>query len=261
MRISPKKAALLLGALGLVGASGALAEVGKSGDLLVAVHAVIRPRSLPSAHPAPVGVQISAKIKTTDRSVPPALKRIDLKLTQRVIFQTAGLPYCSLARLESLSAVAARRACGPAILGHGEVFSRTYLPGVTGLAQYSHTLIFNGRIGSRPAILALVTSKPPMPFKYVIRFEVTKIRGIFGTELHGTIPPTAPYSGEVLGFGFSLKRLYTLAGHRVSVFSEACNRGFAPADFPFAAARFAFADGKEVSSTYFRECTKRNPSP
>jgi hypothetical protein len=88
--------------------------------------------------------------------------------------------------------------------------------------------------------------------------------GLFGTKLLGTIPPSGQKDGqEIMGVGFSLKRLYTRAGHRVSVLSATCPDEAGPTsnEPPLAVSTFAFADGNEVSSKLVRDCTMRKPSP
>jgi hypothetical protein len=237
-------------------ASGELAQVG---NLQVSFNGGIAPVGLPRGEAVPVTVRTEGKVKTTDRSVPPKLERIVLAINADGRIQTKGLPTCSLGRLESLDSAAARKACGGAEIGHGNVTSRVSLPGQGAFASNGALLAFNGVVGGRPAILAQVASGAPLPLTYVIVFEVRKTSGTFGTELVGTLPAIASEYGYISAFDLTLGRTYTYKGEKLSYASASCPApsGFPGATFPFARAAYEFAGGVKVSSTLVRECKVR----
>jgi hypothetical protein len=255
-----------LGSLGLAGAialscflGSASAELVQKGHLRVSFSGQIAPVRLPHSEPAPVSVQMGGKIATTDKSMPPKLERILLKINAAGVVQTKGLPTCPLAKLNSISSAGAKKVCGAALIGHGNVTSRVSLPDQGAFASNGSLLAFNGIIKGRPAVLAQVASGAPLPLTYVIVFEVRKTEGTFGTELIGTLPSIASEYGYISAFDLSLGRNYTYKGEKLSYASAACPapKGFPGASFPFARAAYEFAGGVTVSSTLVRECKVR----
>ena len=251
-------AALAL-ALCLAAPLGAGAEQVQKGKLLVSFHGGIAPVKLPRTEPVPVTVQMGGKIKTTDKSAPPKLERIILDINSNGKITTAGLGSCSLAKLESISAAAAKRSCADALIGHGNVTSRVSLPEQGVFSSNGILQAFNGRYKGRPAVLAQVASGAPLPLTYVIVFEVKKASGAFGTSLVGTLPPIASEYGYISAFDLSLGRTYTHNGKKLSYASAACPapEGFNSALFPFAKASYEFAGGLTLSSKLVRQCKVR----
>jgi hypothetical protein len=251
----------LAGVLGvaLLTAGSASGEIGQVGNLQVSFNGGIAPVRLPRSESVPVTVQTDGKVKTTDKSTPPKLERIVLAINANGRIQTRGLATCSLAKLESVTAASAEKACGEAQIGHGNVTSRVSLPGQGAFASNGDLLAFNGIVKGRPAVLAQVESGAPLPLTYVIVFEVKKKAGTFGTELVGTLPEIASEYGYISAFDLALGRTYTYKGQKLSYASASCPapEGFPGATFPFAKASYEFAGGVKVSSTLVRECKVR----
>ncbi len=237
----------------------ASAEQDQSGVLIASFHGGIAPLKLPRSQPAPISVQMGGKIKTTDRSTPPKLERIILEINRLGKISTKGLATCSLAKLEAVSAAAAKRQCKSAVIGHGNVTSRVSLPGQGAFASNGSLLAFNGTYKGHTAVFAQVESGPPLPLTYVIVFEVRKKGGTFGTELIGTLPPIASEYGYISAFDLSLGASYRYHGKKLSYASAACPapQGFTQAVFPFAKASYEFADGKVLSAKLVRNCKVR----
>jgi hypothetical protein len=253
--------AACLGALVVVLATGALAgaEQDKSGNLIGLFHGGISPSKLPRSVPAPIAVQMGGKIKTTDRTDPPKLTKIVLEINRNGKIQTKGLDSCSLAKLNSVSAQTAKRTCGEALIGHGNVTSRVSLPGQGAFASNGSLLAFNGRYKGKMAVLAQVESGPPLPLTYVIPFQVQKAKGTFATKLVGTLPEIASEYGYISAFDLSLGARYRYHGQRMSYASAACPApaGFTLATFPLARSSYVFEDGRTLSATLTRTCKVR----
>lgn len=259
MRLSSRKIAIPVAAacLGLLAVGGlARAEVVREGTLQAAFNGNIAPVKLPRTELAPVTVQMSGKITTTDRSTPPKLEQIVLDINSHGVINNKGLPTCSTAKLNSLSSAQAKKTCAGALVGHGNVTSRVSLPGQGAFASNGTLLAFNGKINGKPAVLAQVASGAPLPLTYVIGFEVKKTSGTFGTSLIGTLPPIASEYGYISAFSLSLGRQYTSHGKKLSFASANCPApGTLPgASFPFARASYEFAEGKSLSSKLVRDC-------
>jgi len=240
-------------------ASLASAEQAQQGNLRGAFSGGISPQRLPRTELAPVSVTMGGKISTTDRTTPPKLERITLAINSHGALQTKGLATCSLAKLNSLTSTQAKRACEGALVGHGNVTSRVYLPGQGAFASNADLLAFNGKLGGHQAVLAQVSSGAPLPLTYVIAFEVLKTKGTFGTTLQATLPSIASEYGYISAFSLALSRNYRFHGQKLSFASASCPapEGFPGAPFPFAKASYAFADGRELNATLVRDCKVR----
>jgi hypothetical protein len=118
---------------------------------------------------------------------------------------------------------------------------------------------FNARLNGRQAIFAQVTSEKPLPLTYVLRFEVRKSNGTYGTKLIGTVPPIASGYGEITSIDFALKRIYSDGGKRMSVLSADCPapKGIHEVSFPFAKTSFSFANGTQLTIPLTRHCSVR----
>ena len=259
-RIGGLSAALaaLIAALCLT-ASLAQAEKAIDGKVLVNVNGSISPAKLPRTTLAPIQVLMEAGITTSDKSVPPELKQILLDINRHGVLQTKGLPSCSLPTLESSSGPAALRACKGALVGHGNVSTRIALPEQGVFASNGLLEAYNGRYHGHQAIFAQVTSERPITLNFVIRFEVKKTHGEFGTNLIGTVPPIASGYGEITGIDLALSRTYSHAGHKMSVLSANCPapKGFPSVSFKFAKTSFLFADNTKAQITLERRCSVR----
>jgi hypothetical protein len=208
---------------------------------------------------APVGVQMGAKIKTTSEEAPPRLSQIILDINSHGEIDSTGLPLCTLGKLHNSSAARARKVCGDAEVGHGNVTSRVKLPGQGEFATNGPLLAFNGRYKGKPAIFAHVTSKGTLSITYVIIFVVKKTHGTYGTSLVAKVPPIASGTGYISAFDLSLKRRYSLRGEKLSYVSASCPLpgGVNIATFNFARSTYIFEDGTKVSSVLKRQCKAR----
>src|SRR5215203_534872 len=253
------RALFVVGIVGLIAAAvaaQATAEVERKGALQVTFNGDISPQRLPRHELAPITVRMGGKIATTDRSEPPRLERIVLEIHRNGVLDNKGLPTCSLAKLNSTSSAAARKACSGALVGHGSVTSRVYLPEQGAFASNGDLLAFNGRLHGRPAILAQVSSEAPLPLTYVIAFEVKKQNGTFGTALIGTLPPIASEYGYISAFSLALHRRYTSNGRQRTFAAASCPapNGLNSAVFPLAKARYEFAGGISLGGVMVRDC-------
>lgn len=249
--------AALLAAVGL--STIAQAEIARSGDVTVAFHGDISPQKLPRTGTAPIAVQMGAKIKGSDPNDPPVLERIILAINSHGVLQSKGLARCSLAKLESVSSTTAKKACGDALVGHGNVTSRVTLPGQGAFASNGPLLAFNGVHKGKPAIFAQVATGAPLPLTYVIVFDLSKTKGTFGTRLSATLPPIASEYGYISAFDMSLQRRYSAHGKQLSYASAGCPapQGANIASFSLAKASYEFVGGRSLSQTLQRQCKVR----
>lgn len=257
-----RKGVLALALCLLLGlAAVASAEVGESSDgkIKINFHGSIAPVKLPRAGLAPVGVQMGAKIKSTTGEAPPRLSKIILDINSHGIIDSKGLALCTLGKLHNSSAARAKKVCGDAEVGHGNVTSRVGLPGQEQFATNGPLLAFNGRYKGKPAIFAHVTSQGTLAITYVIIFVVKKTHGLYGTSLVANVPQIASGSGYISSFDLSLKRNFHVHGEKRSYVSASCplSPGVFIGGFKFARSTYIFEDGTKISSDLERNCKAR----
>jgi hypothetical protein len=230
--------------------------VSQKGDLQVSFEGGIRPSTLPRSKPSPVTVEMSGSIKTTDKSVPPRLNRISLQINSHGHLSSKGLPTCNLAAISTGTGSTAKRVCGGALIGHGNVTSRIAFPSQEPFLSIGGMLAFNGTYHGRPAIFAQVSSQTPLSLTYVIVFEVKKTHGTFGTALDATLPPIASGYGEISSFYMTLGRKFSSHGHSESYASADCPapKGINQVGFNLAKATYEFEGGVTMSNELNKTC-------
>src|SRR3954451_6389069 len=132
-------------ALSLFAASMASALVTQKGNIQISFHGNISPSKLPRKDLAPVGVQMGAKIKTVDGEKPPRLSKIILDINSHGVIDATGLPTCPFGKLRNASAASARKVCGDAEVGHGNVTTRIGFPGQGEFSANGPLLAFNAK--------------------------------------------------------------------------------------------------------------------
>lgn len=255
------KAAALALALLLAASAAAQAEIVKEGNLVVTVDGGISPRALPRDDYAPVTVGVEATFRTTDGAdPPPQLRRISFAINRGGRLFDRGLPTCRVRRIQPSTIAAARRLCGGAIVGDGNLRVRVRLQNQPAFTFKGKMLVFNAeRRGGKRRLLAQVYGRKP-PSAFVLTFRVRqRSGGAFGTVIETTLPRSARDWAYVTHFAMKLRRTYRFRGRQRSFVSARCAApaGFPGAVFPFARAEFGFADGRSVASTLVRDCTVR----
>src|SRR5215218_6847609 len=103
----------------VAGVAFAKPESVRVGNLVLTHDGGISPSELPRRGQAPVDAFISASIATGDGSHLPAAREAIIDLDKSVHVNAKGLPACARRQLTSRDTVAAKRACGGAIVGSG----------------------------------------------------------------------------------------------------------------------------------------------
>ncbi len=256
-----KKTALLLTAgaallAALIVAAAAQAGLSQKGVLQVSFSGGFRPSTLPRTKSAPITVEMNGSIKTTDKSVPPRLEKISLDINRFGALSSKGLPTCPLSKISTGTGASAKAACGPALIGHGNVTSRVAFPSQEPFLSNGGMEAFNGTIHGHPAIFAQVSSSTPLALTYVIVFEVKKTHGTFGTALDATIPPIASGYGQITSFYMTLARKFESHGHAESYATARCAapKGVNAVGFALAKATYDFAGGVTMSNELNNIC-------
>lgn len=249
---------VLIGSLALVLAAATEADVFQSGNVRVKFNAAFDPHALPRRSPAPIKVEITGSIATTDGSHPPALRWLEIELNRHGRLTTTGLPVCSAAVLQSTTTGQALARCGPSVVGRGDFEAEVSLGG--DVAAAGKIIAFNSRLDGRSALMLHFFARVPVRFTLVVPLRIVRrYRGDFGTLLRTRVPKLAGGLGSITKIDLTVWRRYSLQGKRQSYLAAACP---APAHvdlvpFAFARARFRFEGHPEIHTTVLDSCRVR----
>lgn len=244
-------------ALLLVGASLAQAETIQKGSLRIAFDGRITPAKLPRVGMAPVKVAVATKISATKGRPLPQLRKIALAINRHGRLDSTGLAVCEVDDIQPATTEKALEACRGSLVGEGHFSAEVALSKQASFPSEGKLYAFNGTYKGRPAILAHVYGTQPVPTSFTLPFTISRAKGTFATTLTATFPATD--DNFVTGIDLTLARSFTYKGKRRSYAAAGCPapKGFPGATFPFARASYAFAGGKELSSTLTRSCKAR----
>jgi len=244
-------------ALGAIGAAGASAAVIQTGNLRVTVLAQVEPPKLPRKTPAPIAVFLSGHIGTVNGAVPPQLQTMTVKVNRYGLLQSKGLPVCHLPEIQPGSTERALADCSDALVGSGRFWASVVFPDQRPYPTRGRLLVFNGRLGGKPALFAHIYTTQPFASSFVVTFLVKRIhQGPYGTELSASLPAALGNWGFVDRIKLTLRRKYRYRGKELSFFNAACPAppGTDAATFPLALANFSFAGGEHISITVNKAC-------
>jgi hypothetical protein len=251
--------AALFGALGLLAlfALPAIAELAQKGPLRVSVSGKIAPKSLPRNGGAPVAVSFGGQIGTTQPEGPPQLRRITVEINRHGHLSGQGLPLCRERQIQPGTTEHALEACAPSLVGEGLFAANVKFPTQSPFPSQGKILAFNGRFDGKPAILAHIYGKKPLPISYVLPFVIHHREGTFGTLLEAFLPRATGNWGFVTGVEMTLQRRFAFQGTRRSYLTASCPApaGFRSAFFPLARTSFSFAGDVTLTSLLTRRCT------
>jgi hypothetical protein len=250
-------ALLLLG--GVLGVALARGERTQKENLIVSLSGGISPRKLPRHHSAPVAIELAGGVRTSDGSPLPRVNWIKLELAWRGRLFTHGLAVCPRQRLRSTDSRHALALCGPALVGHGGLFAKIFVPNQAPFGIHADLLVFNGRTkAGRPAVWVHAYSSNP-PVSFVLPFTVRHQPGAFRTVLVTTIRRSVGPWPHVANFRIVVARNFTYRGKRRSYLNASCPvPGNLTAGFlSFARATYTFADGRQLRPEVVRSCRAR----
>jgi DNA-binding beta-propeller fold protein YncE len=218
----------------------------------VSFDAEISPRRLPRSGAAPVRFALSAKIASTDGSAPPQLRRISIEINRYGHLNPAGLPSCGIEAIQPSTTAGALQACRRALVGEGRFRAKVLVPEQAPFPSEGKIVAFNGRWHGKPAILAHVFGRDPVPTSYTLPFVIGPLsHGTYGTTLSASLPRFTGKWGYVTGISLDLGRGYLSA-------SCPAPAGFPGASFPLSHASLSFAGRKQpIEQTLTRSCEVR----
>jgi hypothetical protein len=232
----------------------------QEGNLRVAFEARLLPRDLPREKPAPVTVQLSGAVRTTDGSTPPQLREISIAMNRAGIVSVAGLPSCSAPRLQQTSTEAALAECRGALVGRGRFAANVNFPGAPVFPARGPVLVFNNTHNGKMGLLLHLYGSSPVRAAFVLPFKIERrSKGEFGTVFSTRLPRLASDQGYVTDIELSIGRQYGFQGQKRSFISASCAApaGFPGAFFELAKATFSFAGGQRLVTHLPGDCKVR----
>lgn len=251
-----KKRLLGLGLL-LIACAFAVGQAGAAtvrvGSLVLHADGGFQPRTLPRRSYAPIDFQGHGTIRTTDGSVPPALRHVKVEFDRDGKLTTAGLPVCPPSRIEATTAKQARNRCRGAIVGRGHVAAVLDF-GANRIKVRSPLTLFNGpRRDGDIVVVAHAQTTVPVFQSYVVVAPIEKRRGAFGYRSSFDIPEIAGGAGALTDIDAKIGRRYGSRAARRSYVSARCSDYILQTQ-----GYFAFDDGNVIYGSVFKPCRMRD---
>jgi hypothetical protein len=244
--------------LALTLASLANAETIQRGGLRVTVEGELTPQKLPRQGGAPIHVSIGTKIASSKGGDPPQLRNLAIAINRYGHFDTKGLPSCTERDIQPATTQGALAACGPSLVGTGHFDAKILFKQQVPFPSSGKLYAFSGTFHGKPAILAHVYGKKPVPTSFTFPFVLQKAKGTFGTILSASFPEVTGNAGYVTGLSLSLGKVFKAGGKTHSFLSARCPapKGLSRAPFSLAKATLSFP-GRTLSTTLTRSCKVR----
>jgi hypothetical protein len=245
---------------GLLLAAPTLAAVIQTEGVRITVLSQIEPYKLPRTHSAPIAVFIAGHLENPEGGIPPQLQKLTVKVNRHGLLQSQGLPVCGISKIQPASTQQALRACGSSLIGSGQFWANIVFADQGAYPTQGRILIFNGRKGNKPLLLAQIFTIHPFTTSFVISFTIKHIsQGPYGTELSASLPQALGTWGYLNRIKLTLKRKYTYHGRELSYFNAGCPaaKGAKRTVFPLAYATFTFAGQPPIGTTVPKSCGVR----
>jgi hypothetical protein len=252
------KAAIAAGVIVAVAATSlSAAATIQSEGLRITALAQVKPYKLNRTKPSPIAVFVAGHLENSTGGVPPQLRRLNVFVNRHGLLQSKGLSVCKLAQIQPASTSRALSQCSDALIGSGQFWANIVLPDQGAYRTQGRLLIFNGRKGAKPTLLAHIFTSNPFNSSFVIPFSIKHVsRGPYGTELSASLPQALGDWGYLDRIKLTLKRKYSYEGKALSYFNAACP---APGkakrtSFALAYAEFFFAGRKPIGVAVPKTC-------
>jgi hypothetical protein len=250
-----KKALLAITALALfavVGPADALRI--RAGNLLIIGDGGFKPTALPKDHDAPIVLFGGGRITTVSGELPPILQDLNFEFDRHGHVETAGLPFCTAAKLQATTVPVARKACPGSIVGKGAGKAIIAFPDQAPFPVSSPITLFNGpKKHGNDTVLAHAYTTVPTPTTFIVPIEIQKInKGVYGYRTEARIPTIAGGYGIPVSGHLRIGRRWTYKGIHHSYVNARCATGHLQAR-----GEFTFDDGTELSGTFIKPCTVR----
>jgi len=241
--------ALLVAAIGVGSASGALVEVD---NVVLRADGGFQPQALPRNRFAPIDFQGHVDISGRGGAAPPKLRQALIDFDRDGRLSVAGLPTCAPDSVDEASTEEARRICRGAIVGTGHVEALVSLDSGPVRARSALT-VFNGpRLGGLPTAILHARTTVPGTQTYAIVVPIEQRRGGFRYRARLDIPPIAAGFGAITHLDVAIGRRYRAGGKQRSYASARCSDNILQTH-----GRFTFEDGTIIDGLVEKYCHSR----
>ena len=222
----PRRAPCADRALGIL-PSAHVALTLRAGNIVINADGGFAPKSLPRDHDAPITIHGGGKLSTVSGELPPVLETITIEFDRHGHLETAGLPVCTVARLEATTVPQARRACPGAIVGTGHGHAIVKFPEQGPIPADSPITLFNGpRKGPNATVIAHAFTTVPAPTTFIVPIVIERIhKGIYGYRTKARIPKIAGGAGHPISGHLKIGRKWTYRGQEHSYVNARCETG------------------------------------
>jgi hypothetical protein len=248
-------ALMALTAVGFASAAGEGPVTVQVGNLKFTADGHFTPKALSKKTPAPISLQASGKIATTDGSHPPALKSVELETDKNGFIDVKGIPVCKGGQLQSRDTKAAEAACGSAIIGKGQTTVEVQFPEQAPIDVSSKLLVVNGGFsGGTTTLYIHAYFNAPITGAIVTTVKIkNKKNGRYGTYSVASIPKIAGGAGSVKTFQLTVDKDVKGAGGKMyHPISAKCTDGKLQVR-----GEAKFADGTKAATEVIRSCTPK----
>jgi hypothetical protein len=238
-------AVVALAGLAVVGSVFAKPQKVIVGNIEVEYDGGFSPKAMPKNKLTPISFFLWSKIRTLDGEHPPAIREFQLQGDKNVQIDVKGVPACTSGKLQSQTTAAARKVCGPAIVGSGTTDVEVKFPEQQAIDVHSELLAFNGGFkGGVTTLYIHAYLTAPVTAAIVTTVKIKKVhKGRYGTESVAVVPKIAGGSGSVTYFKLKFEK---------GILFGKCPDGKLQAH-----GTAVFADSTKASATVIRPCTPK----
>jgi hypothetical protein len=246
-------AIVALSAVGIAAAEKPV--VVEAGKLKLTFNAGFTPKALPKKAMAPIVLNVSGKIQSTDPAEPQPspLTGFILGIDRSITVNLSGYPTCSWGGgtigpdLKSIEA-----ACRPSIVGEGWMEVSVKFPEQPAVPATSKLLLLNGGTsGGKTTLYMHAYLTQPITTAIVTTVKISKVKnGRFGTKAIATVPPIANRAGSITSFNLRINKGLKVKGKPFSIANASC-----PDRHLRFQAEAIFEDGTGTEAEVVRPCT------
>jgi hypothetical protein len=197
------------------------------GNLVLDAEGDFAPKALPKHKNAPIVTHGGGTLSTKTGELPPILDKFVLEFDKHGALDTTGLAVCTKGKLVATDVPAARKACGPAIVGTGFGSAVVKFPEQAPIKVGSPITLFNGpKKGSDDTIIAHAHLNYPGPTTFIVPIVIEKIhKGVLGYRVNVKIPKIAGGYGHPISGNAKVGKKWTYKGKKHSYINARCETG------------------------------------
>ena len=227
----------------------------KAGNLVLTFNGGISPKKLPKKEMAPIALNVSGNIATSDNTHPPALKEFIIETDKNGGIDAKGLKTCKGGKLEATTTSQAKKACGRVARRLRDHRRRGPLPRTGSDPDQVEAARLQRRHEGRQDD-ALHPRLPEQPDRLGDRHHGQGLedpQGPLRAESVASIPKIANGAGSVTNFKLTINKKFTYKGKKKSYLTAKCTSGNLVAK-----GQAVFATGLKAQGSVVRPCTPKN---